>query len=464
MAKLYHRFVKGWSEPPFWALDRMRSALLTSGQPDRETIENDFGGYVQGALKRDGIVFACVLATQLVFSEARLLWRPYRKGVPGGPGDLFGDAGLALLERPWRNGYTRDLLARMEVDRSLAGNFYATVTDDRARYGTAATGPGRRIAVMRPDRVTIVAGSLSGDPYALDAQPVGYLYEPPATGASTSKPVLLSPEQVCHYAPIPDPEARWRGMSWLTPVLREIEADRAATTHKLKFFENGASLSAIASFSPEIGVEEFNAFVESFDQQHKGVDNAYKTLFVGGGADITLRGADLRQLDFKNTQGTSETRISAAARVPAVILGISEGLQGSSLNAGNAGIARRTMADGLIRPLWGCAAASLYTLVADATPPTRSGETRVDLSYDDRHVAFLREDRGDVAGIQTQQAAAMAQLVTAGWTKDSIVKAVQAEDWALLVDSGLTSVQLLPPGTTTPTSNGSSAPATAPAG
>jgi hypothetical protein len=27
-------------------------------------------------------------------------------------------------------------------------------------------------------------------------------------------------------------------MSWLTPIVREIMGDNAATTHKLKFFEN----------------------------------------------------------------------------------------------------------------------------------------------------------------------------------------------------------------------------------
>jgi hypothetical protein len=31
---------------------------------------------------------------------------------------------------------------------------------------------------------------------------------------------------VAHWSPIPDPLANFRGMSWLTPVLREIDADQ----------------------------------------------------------------------------------------------------------------------------------------------------------------------------------------------------------------------------------------------
>jgi hypothetical protein len=37
---------------------------------------------------------------------------------------------------------------------------------------------------------------------------------------------------VAHFAPIIDPLADFRGMSWLTPILREIQADQAMTRHQ----------------------------------------------------------------------------------------------------------------------------------------------------------------------------------------------------------------------------------------
>lgn len=430
---------QGFSEPPFWSLDRMQNlgGWVSTMTPDRERIENDFEGYVEGAYKADGIVFACILARQLAFSEARFQWRQLRNGRPG---DLFGNAELGLLEEPWPGGTTGELLARMEGISSLAGNHYATIADDNGRLGRAATGPGRRIAEMRPDRVTIIISSASGDPYALDARPVGYLFEPLSSilsGQAASDTPLLLPSEVSHYSPIPDPIARFRGMSWLTPVLREVMADRAATTHKLKFFENGATLSTIASLPKETSVDAFRDFVAEFKASHQGTDNAYKTLFLGGGADVTTVGADLRQLDFKSTQGASETRIAAAARVHPVILGISEGLAGSSLNAGNYGQARRNFADGTMRPLWRIASASLQRLL---TRPTGAH-----LWYDDRDIAFLREDRGDLAEIQNKEAQTIRQLVDAGWEPDSVRKAVVAGDWSLLRHTNLYSVQLQPP-------------------
>jgi hypothetical protein len=122
-----------------------------------------------------------------------------------------------LLEVPWRNGTTGALLSRMIQDVDLAGNSFN------------ARRPGPRIARMRPDRVTIVLGSRTGR--EIDNEVIGYAYDPHGTDKPEDIEVFL-PEDVAHFAPIPDPEARFRGMSWLTPILREIEADSAATTHK----------------------------------------------------------------------------------------------------------------------------------------------------------------------------------------------------------------------------------------
>lgn len=443
---------QGFSEPPLWSLDRYRSGLWSYSDPDRERIENDFEGYVEGAYKSDGIVFACVLTRQLVFSEARFQWREFRSGRPG---PLFGSPELALLENPWPNGTTGELLTRMEVDLSLAGNFYATIADDAGRLGKAATGPGRRISHLRPDWVTIIVSSATGDARAADARPVGYLYEPPATGRGVrSEPVVLMPGDVCHYSLIPDPSARFRGMSWLTPVLKEISSDRAATTHKYRFFQNGASLSTLVSFDKEVGVDAFNEFVDRFNQEHKGTDNAYKPLFLGAGADVTVVGADLKQLDFKAVQGAIETRIAAASGVGAVVAQFSEGMQGSSLNAGNYSAARRRCGDALFRPLWRTASAALQTLV---TPP-RQGAS---LWYDDRDVAFLREDARDIAEIQGIESRTIRTLLDAGCEFNTVMDAVTSHDWSRLKHTGLFSVQLQPPGTTAtppgdaePSSNG----------
>lgn len=393
-------------------------------QGRHEPIENDFEGIVSGAYKRDGVVFAVELTRLMLFSEARFQWQRMENGRPG---DLFGTPDLGIIEKPWPNGTTGDLLTRMLGDADMAGN----------NYLTRSVRTNGRIRRLRPDRTVIVLGSNDDADHpedALDCEVVGYITERKSTGKSE----FLPADEVAHFAPIPDPIANFRGMSWLTPVLREVMGDKAATEHKLKFFENGATPNLVIKMDPALTPEQVGEYADLMEQNNEGVRNAYKTLFLGGGQDVTVVGADLKQIDFKATQGAGETRIAAAGGVHPVIVGLSEGLAGSSLNAGNFASARRLLADKTMRPLWRNAAGSLETIV-----PAPSAAR---LWVDTRDIAFLREDEKDAAEIMKEKALTIEAFVRAGYTPESAAAAVQSGDLALLKHTGLYSVQLQPPG------------------
>jgi len=317
----------------------------------------------------------------------------------------------------------------MDQDVTLAGNFYATVVDDKA---------GRRLRRMRPDWVSIVSASFTdpGNPDALDAHVVGYLYTPRDPFGAKQKSILLSTSQVVHYSPYPDPMANWRGMSWLTPVVRNVQSHAAATVHKQRFFENGAQLSTVVRYDKATPKAVVQDFIELFKAQHEGSENAYRTLHLGGGADVTTVGTNMRDLEFKAVQGADETIISAAARVPAIIVGLSEGLDAATYS--NFAQARRSFADQYARPHWRMASASLESVL-----PVPSG---AHLWYDDRDIAFLREDAEQAAKIQSTRMSTVAAGVTAGFTPTSVVAAVEADDFNQLVHTNLFSVQLQPAG------------------
>jgi len=411
------------ADDDWWSVDG--NVYHGTGRPvdgKERSVVYDFEAKIRHAYKSNGPVFALMLVRQMLFSEARFQFRQMRNGRPG---ELFGTPALAPLETPWPGGTTGNLLSRMIQNADLEGNGFVT------NYN-----PGR-LKVMRPDWVTIITGSdeAPGMPSeAIDSHLVGYMYDPPTGG----EPWFLLPEEVAHFAPIPDPEFQFRGMSWLTPVIREIVGDTAATRHKLKFFENGATPQVVVSLDPTVTPDKVAKFQALMDSQHRGVDTAYKTLYLGGGADVTVVGKDLHQLDFKATQGAGETRLAAAAGVPPVIVGFSEGLAGSSLNAGNYASSRRRLADGTMRPLWREAAGSLAQII---DVPAGS-----ELWFDDRDIAFLREDQHDAAEIQGLQSRTIRTLVDAGYEPETVVAAVQAEDYSLLKHSGLYSVQLQKPG------------------
>jgi phage portal protein BeeE len=428
-----------------WNPNHPLGRFVSSSSPSEERIENDFEAYVQGAFKENGAVFACVQARMMVFSEARFGFRRFEKGRPG---QLYTNNELELLQKPWPGGTTGELLARMEEDVFFAGNFFATVVDDQGRVGKRAVGSGRRIVRLRPDWVTITVGSKTRgaqDPNAIDARILSYVYEPKqtagmfGTGQPFGKKVVLLPDEICHYSPLPDPVYRFRGMSWLTPMLREIEADTNATIHKKQFYRNSAVPNMVVKFDRETDEEVFDEFVEKFDENHQGAWNAYKTLFLMGGADVTPLSHDFRQLDFANTQGKGEARISAAAGVPASWVGFSEGLQGSGLNAGNYNAQRRRFADGTIRPLWRMASASLAVLV--------NVPTGAELWYDERDIAFLREDAQDRANIMQTSMSAINSGIMSGFEPDACVEAIRDDDISKLIGkhTGLVSVQMMSP-------------------
>jgi phage portal protein BeeE len=400
-----------------------------SGQTT-EVAPNNFVGLASHAYQANGVVFACMLVRQLVFSSVRFRWQRLRDGKPS---DTFGSKELALLERPWVGGTTQDMLSRMIQDADLAGNSYWTRIDGE-------------FVRMRPDWVDVVVeerllrggrGEMAGG--QVGWKKVGYLYWEGGRQAETD-PVPLLAEDVVHFAPIPDPLANYRGMSWLTPVLREIQADQAMGKHQTKFFDNAATVNMIIKHNPLADPAAIQKWAEEMQSKHGGADNAWKNLNLYPGADATPVGSNLQQIDFKNVRGGGETRIAAAAGVPPVIVGLSEGLAAATYS--NYGQARRRLADGTAHPLWENLAGSIEHVI----PKPAGNPEGIRLWYDADNVPFLREDEKDAADIAKVRAETINTLITAGYEPSSVVAAVESGDFRILNHTGLTSVQLLPPG------------------
>ena len=400
-----------------------------------DSVPNDLEGYAKGLFATNDAVFSVMDVRLKSFSTIRFQWQRINNGRPS---ELFGNRDLALLETPWVGGTTQDLLGRMEQDASLAGNAYRTVI-------------GGEIIRLRPDWVQCVLTprmhqtGTSYEPGQVGWIKLGYLYW--ESGIGNGEPVPFLPDEIAHYMPIPDPLAPYRGMSWLTPVIREAQNDKLMNVHKKAFFENAATPNLAVSLAKEVRPESFKRFVDMMNIGSRGPENAYKTLYLGGGADVQVIGTNFEQLDFSGVQGHGETRIAAAGGVPPIIAGFSEGL--ASATYSNYGQARRRFADGTLHPLWQNVTGSLQQIIP---MPAGIAPGSVRLWYDTRDVPLLREDRRDAVAITAQQASTIRQLIEAGYEPDSVVRAVTSEDFGLLIGqhSGLSSVQLQPivmPGT-----------------
>jgi phage portal protein BeeE len=390
-----------------------------------QEISTTLPGY-SAALKSCPPAFAAQMVRALVLSQARFTFRSLPSAST--PRKLFGTRELALLEQPWPHATTGELVARMEWHAGLAGNAYV------------ARRP-KRLRVLRPDWCGLVYGS-EQEPEdaatALDGELIGLVYQNGGIGSSRNQPSTLLTNEFAHWSPLPDPECAGIGMSWITPAIRDLRGDIAATQHKLRFFENGATPNLVVKGITAATKEQFDEIVDAMEDRHAGVANAYRTLYLVQGADATVVGSDLKQVDFRSTQGGGETRISALSRVHPVILAIAEGMQGSSLNAGNFGMARRIWADTWITPTLQDLSASLATLLdvpADA-----------ELWFDSADMPILREDAKDAAEIAQIKAAAIRQLVDGGYDPTSVVLTLAPEWISTLKHTGKLSVQLQEPG------------------
>jgi HK97 family phage portal protein len=407
-------------------IDPSGASVLTTtyGTPNNEPILPQLMSATQAAYTGNAVVFGAILARLSLFSEAEFKFRRLADKK------LFGNPDLMKLESPWPNGTTGELLARMIQDADLAGNAYVWDAGDQ-------------LVRLRPDWVTIVSELTDAPGGGTYRRVLGYLYEVPPTYGDRPDPVALPVEDVAHWSPNPDPMANFRGMSWLTPVLREVDADNAMTAYKSKYLQNAASPNLLIKYQQELGESQVETVRTRWAARYGGVDNAFKTVVLDNGADVTVIGNTLEQMNFSTVQAAGENRIVIASGVPGIVIGSKEGLMAATYS--NYEQAMRRFADLTMRPLWRSVCACLAKLVV---VPLGSR-----LWFDTADIAALRQGEKERAETTAVRAEALGALVRAGFEPLSAIGALDAGDMSLLTHTGLPPVTVQPPDKPAPTSS-----------
>lgn len=384
----------------------------TWGTPDHERIMPTFQSYAVNAYSGNAVVFGVILARLQLFSEATFKWQNLNDKT------LFGTPALGLLENPWPNGTTGELLARMEQDASLAGNAFIRNAGDRLER-------------LRPDWITIVTAVIEGDNGRQIREVIGYSYD--SGGVENDRePEVYLPDEIAHWSPIPDPIANFRGMPWISPVVREINADIGLTQYKTQYLDNAATPNMVITYDREISEEAAKKVAAAVQAKHGGVSNSFKTLVLDKGANHEVVGADLSKMDFTNVQAAGENRIAVAGGVPGIVVGLKEGLQAATYS--NYEQAMRRFADITMRPNWRSACAALEKLV---TPPPG---TR--LWFDVTDIAALRQGEKERAETMQVKAATANSFIQAGYDPQTVAQAIEANDMGHLKHTGRIPVSL----------------------
>jgi phage portal protein BeeE len=357
------------------------------------------------------VVFGIINARLRLFSDASFKFRSLAdKG-------LFGTPALGLLEEPWPNGTTGDLLARMLQDVDLAGNAFVRRVGDR-------------LYRLLPDRVLIITGERESGLREV----TGYAYY--EQGLFAGEPLMLDVDEVAHWSPLPDPLADWRGMSWLTPVLREIDADLTMSSHLQTFFTNAATPNLIVRYAQKVNRDQLDTLAAQLQARHGGSGNAFKTMILDGGADVTVAGHSFREMAVEALRGRGEVRLCVAAGIPPIVANVAAGLDASTYS--NYSQAWKAFAAGTMHQLWRSVCASLGKFV---DVPAGS-----ELWFDLRDIPAMAESEQDKQNANVAFATAAASFVMQGWDPASVQAALVASDMSLLQHTGALSVQLYPGG------------------
>src|SRR5258708_16663066 len=105
-------------------------------------------------------------------------------------------------------------------------------------------------------------------------------------------------------------------MSWLTPVYRDIKGDDGLGTYKIRYLENSASPNMLLKYAQKLQPGTIDAVRERMQARYGGADNAFKTLVLDQGADATVIGNSLSQMDFSAAPAAGEQRLLAPSPLP----------------------------------------------------------------------------------------------------------------------------------------------------
>jgi HK97 family phage portal protein len=216
----------------------------------------------------------------------------------------------------------------------------------------------------------------------------------------------VDPSEVVHFKwPSPDPNQPWQAQPPLMAAAHEVDTDSEATAYLFALLKNDAVPRTIITSGPErfMNDDEVRRTKEQFRERYSG-NKRGDVAILEAGSKIDRLGLDLQQLAFEALHRIPETRIAASFRVPAIVAGLSAGLERSTY--ANYGQARTAFTRDTLGPLWRIVASEIG---ADLVPEV--GGPLGDARFDLRRVSALKEDTDKQWG-----------RITGAWRDDLLTK------------------------------------------
>jgi len=140
-----------------------------------------------------------------------------------------------------------------------------------------------------------------------------------------------------------DPTNIWRGMGVVKAAARSIDTDTQSADYNRRFFANNGRIDAALQTKDELSNESFARMKTEWNDVYGGVINAHKIAILEGGLEYKPLAITQKEMDFLESRKFNRDQILALFRVSATILGISENVNRSNAEAGEAVFAKRVL-------------------------------------------------------------------------------------------------------------------------
>lgn len=284
-------------------------------------------------------------------------------------------------------------MTRQEFVETVALHFELTgeqwwTTASASINGTTLSFP-TELWPARPDRMEAVP-----DP---ENYLSGYVYSSPD---GTKVPLNLN--QVI-FVRRPHPMDPYRGISPVSSVAWDLDADAAASRYNSNFFRNSAEPGGIIRVPKRLSDREFADLKSRWNEQHRGVANAHRVAILAGeNFEYTDRNVTQRDMQFVELRGVSTEMVRLAWRYPKPMLGTVEDVNRANAEAAQDTYARWLMIDRLER--------IKQALNSDFLPLFGSAGQGVEFDY----VSPIEGDREADANELTSKVTAFQTLVATG--------------------------------------------------
>lgn len=268
------------------------------------------------ALAREGyqanaIVFACISTHAFAFPEPPL--RVWRNSTSGGREVVAGHPIEVLFDKPNEDMGGARFWQYVILYMAIGGNCYGYKVRSQAKKVV-------ELVPLNDSQIRPVAG---GDKLISHYEIID------DSGQLTDEQKRIPKEDIIHFMWLPDPLQPWRGQSPLKSAASDIDTDNELDRYIFSLLKNLAVPPMALKFPGVLGDDVFNRLRNQWED-HYGGENRGKPALLEAGVDVEKIGFDLNQLAFEALRNVPEARISAALRVPAVIVGLLVGLQNAT--------------------------------------------------------------------------------------------------------------------------------------